>query len=805
MKRKLLLLFLLFGLKNLAQQNINANFDFGPVPVTKNYVYASGVHTDGKLLLAGDLNEHDGKSCNQLIKLNADGSRDTSFSAPYFAGTIFSFAVLNDGKILVGGDYTGVNGYTTGRICRLNANGTVDYTFNPGSNGLTTASGFNGRVKKIKVLNNGNILVGGDFTSYNNITGINRYVQLTSNGAVESSFNAGTGFNNGVYDIAVQTNGKILVAGAFTNYNNTSVKNMVSLETNGTLDSSFNNNVTGFFNSVNVIEIQPNDNKIIIGGNFTDINGNSSNNYVARLNTNGSLDNTFTCTGINGPVNSLALQADDKILIGGTFTGFSSNFYGRLARLNTNGTPDTSFINANITDNVNTILLTNNKIVAGTFGYVYLNNDGSKDTNYRNYAGFNSYVNTNIFQNDGKLLVGGFFTQYKNKTQNRLIRFNSDLSVDTGFNIGTGFNDQVKVIAVQPDNKILVGGNFNSYNNVNCGRIVRLNADGTLDNTFNGININWNVYDIKVLSNEEILVCGDGGVKKLSKFGAIDAGFNASTITMGITMHVQNTGKILVGGYISSVGHNLVRLNPDGTSDSTFQGSGFDNLINTITPLANGKLAIGGLFTKFNTTTQSKIAILNADGTLDNSFTSANIMGEVKCITELANGKLLVGGTLFAVNGSSVNRIVLFNTNGSLSTDVSFGTGISSSSPKVNSFAVRNNEVIMGGDFTSYKTTTSAHLTRLDFNSYLSVEENELPNNSYTIYPNPATDILTITTDESFDYAIGKIFNMNGALISQNKLSETINTVNIASLAKGVYILKIETNKGFYTKRVIKN
>ena len=147
MKRKLLLLLFVFlGLKTLGQQSIDANFDFGAEPFTRGAVYASGIHTDGKLLLAGAITTHDGKLCNKLIKLTANGSIDTGFSAPSFNGTIFSIAVLSSGKILVGGDYTGVNGNTTGRICRLNSDGSVDNTFNPGSNG------FDGRVKKIKVL-----------------------------------------------------------------------------------------------------------------------------------------------------------------------------------------------------------------------------------------------------------------------------------------------------------------------------------------------------------------------------------------------------------------------------------------------------------------------------------------------------------------------------------------------------------------------------------------------------------------------------------------------------------------------------
>ena len=195
------------------------------------------------------------------------------------------------------------------------------------------------------------------------------------------------------------------------------------------------------FTLIYSITLQP-DGKILVGGWFTEFNGTPANRLI-RLNPDGSKDISFDIgSGFVGSVLHTTLQLDGKILVGGAFTSFNGTTQNRLIRLNSDGTKDTSF------------------------------DIGS---------GFNNNVNSINLQTDGKILVGGQFTSFNGTTQNRLIRLNSDGTKDTSFDIGSGFNNNVNSINLQTDGKILVGGQFTSFNGTTQNRLIRLNSDGSKD------------------------------------------------------------------------------------------------------------------------------------------------------------------------------------------------------------------------------------------------------------------------------------------------------------------------------------
>jgi uncharacterized delta-60 repeat protein len=181
-------------------------------------------------------------------------------------------------------------------------------------------------------------------------------------------------------------------------------------------------------------------------------------NRAISLNTDGSKDTTFNIgTGFNNPVNSTSIQSDGKILVGGQFTTFTGATQNRLIRLNS---------------------------------------DGSKDTSFNIGTGFGSFVFSTAIQSDGKILVGGAFTTFTGATENRLIRLNSDGSKDTSFNIGSGFNSSVLSTAIQSDGKILVGGNFTTYQGVSSFRNILLNSDGSVSK--NQLLLNGSVNSVAI-------------------------------------------------------------------------------------------------------------------------------------------------------------------------------------------------------------------------------------------------------------------------------------------------------------------
>jgi uncharacterized delta-60 repeat protein len=364
---------------------------------------------------------------SSLTSLEA-GVIDQSFAyGNGFNALIFSTAIQSDGKILVGGQFADYNGIGANGITRLNTDGSIDTSFVYGT-------GFNNFVQSIAIQSDGKILVGGSFTTYNG-TSANNIIRLNSDGSIDTSFVYGTGFNLEVESIAIQSDGKILVGGGFTNYNGTSANYIIRLNTDGSVDTSFVYG-TGFNAKVKSIDIQS-DGKVLFGGQFTTYNGTGAYRII-RLNSDGSVDTSFVYgTGFDSTVYSMAIQSDGKIVVAGYFTGYNGIGANGITRLNTDGSIDTSF-------------------VYGT--------------------GFNGGALSIAIQSDGKIVVGGDFSSYNGTSANNIIRLNSDGSIDTSFVYGTGFNFYIFSIAIQSNGNILAGGQFTTYNGVSASKIVSLNS-----------------------------------------------------------------------------------------------------------------------------------------------------------------------------------------------------------------------------------------------------------------------------------------------------------------------------------------
>jgi uncharacterized delta-60 repeat protein len=297
----------------------------------------SGVSTPRKIYVGGDFTSYNGTSSSKMIRLNDTGGIDLYESPGFFEITVFDIKMQNDGKILVGGDFINYNGTGANYIIRLNSNGSVDSSFVYGS-------GFNNVVSTIAIQSDGKILIGGYFTNYNG-TGANRIIRLNTDGSVDNTFVYGSGFDNGVFTIAIQSDGKILVGGTFTNYNGTGANYIIRLNSDGSVDSSFVYG-SGFDNEVSTIAIQS-DGKILIGGYFTDYNGTGANRII-RLNSDGSVDSSFVYgSGFDSPkisVRTIAIQSDGKILAGGDFTNYNGTGANYIIRLNSDGSVDSSFV-----------------------------------------------------------------------------------------------------------------------------------------------------------------------------------------------------------------------------------------------------------------------------------------------------------------------------------------------------------------------------------------------------------------------------------------------------------------------------
>lgn len=169
------------------------------------------------------------------------------------------------------------------------------------------------------------------------------FINVSFSQTIDNTFNTGIGPGAGISEwvssIAIQNDGKIIIGGGFTSFSGMVRNGIARLNADGTLDSSFDPG-TGFNNPVSTIAIQ-NDDKILIGGGFfgSGING------IARLNTDGSLDSSFNIgTGFSGYVNSIALQNDGKMIVGGSISSFNGTSIGNIVRLDADGSIDGLFL-----------------------------------------------------------------------------------------------------------------------------------------------------------------------------------------------------------------------------------------------------------------------------------------------------------------------------------------------------------------------------------------------------------------------------------------------------------------------------
>ena len=386
------------------------------------------------------------------------------------------------------------------------------------------------------------------------------------------------------------------------------------------------------------------------------------------------------------------------------------------------------------------------------FGVVRLNSDGTKDNSFNINA---TTLSTGIchdiaIQPDGKIILVGDVNFGK-----KIFRLNIDGTIDTTFNVGTGFNQTTRSIALQPDGKLLVSGDFSQFNGSSIKKVARLNNDGTLDNSFVNAGTNFPVDHIILQPDGKILIGGNFG-------------FNLQNIDVG----------------------DLMRLNSDGSVDSSFNSSGGFGLYGSpesIVIQANGKILVAGNSVQYNGVDVDNIIRLNSDGSLDSSFalTGTGINSTVYSIHLFSDGKILATGNFYYYNGALVNNIVLLNPDGSRDSSFNSGTGLTGTAEAI---CLQNDgKILIGGQLTGYNGNISNKLVRLK-QSPLSINNN-VKSLSAVFYPNPVKDFLKVrdlpNSFEKFD-----IYNNTGQCVATGKIENS--SINVSTLSNGLYFLVLK-------------
>lgn len=465
-------------------------------------------------------------------------------------------------------------------------------------------------------------------------------------GTIDPNFNLGTGFGPDQWTgkcetIIQQSDGKLLVGGQFRTFNEDTTFYITRLNLDGTRDLGFTSPFEyGWGYEVSDIVMQS-DGKIIIGGVFGEIGGVSQNN-IARLHSDGSLDATFDpASGFNQRVNAVAVQPDGKILVGGLFTVFDYVWGGDQISVN---------------------------------GIARLHTDGSLDTTFQIGTGFSGgsgigqrRIHKIIVQPDGKILIGGHFGNFNGDTTLLLTRLNSDGSIDNTFNANANFSPaidgyygQVYSIKLLPNGKIMIGGNYGNTNSLAIG-VDRLNADGSLDATFQTTHsTDLRNFALDVQSDGKVLAANvnfgapseDFVVERYNTDGSLDAIFPQKYVNNDVKdLIIQMDGNITFVGYFNYNPTGIMRLIGDTplsiapTKNPDFNFNIYPNPANNfaiLTNLPNG----------------STVRVLDITGKVVYSSVTTSEQTTTINTTDLINGIYLVR---IDNNGKIANRKLVVN------------------------------------------------------------------------------------------------------------------------------------------------
>ncbi len=405
------------------------------------------------------------------------------------------------------------------------------------------------------------------------------------------------------------------------------------------------------------------------------------------------------------------------------------------------------------------------------------------DPGYNVQAGLNDVVWASQIQSDGKIVAGGDFTSYNSSPINRIIRLNTNGTLDNSFSVGQGFNSTVWAIAIQSDGKIIVGGQFSSYNGMPYNRLIRLNPNGTPDASFTPAAIvNGIVRSILILPDNKILVGGylSNRIVRLNPNGQQDLSFTFTplNLTSIVAIARQTDGKILVGGESYN---RIYRLHVNGNVDFSYNPV-LNGTVRTITLQQDGKAIVGGDFTF--STNSGFVTRLDTNGTIDNGFNvgvAAN--SNIWTTNVLSNGTIVIGGAFTSFNGSTPQRyLVALNSNGSFSNQYTFGNGFSYGSAVgavLSSNIQSDGKIVAFGQFSTYNSSPSLRIARLS-------------------NPCPPPVLNNGLTDTTICSGISKIFTVTangGGLTYQwfynNSIIPSANGNSITANSQGVYTVTV--------------
>lgn len=594
---------------------------------------------DDKIMISGkfDITIFQKFYGRNLIRLNSDGSVDKTFQpGTGLSYDMFKFEIQADEKIVRVYKNT-FNNETSYKIDRLNPNGNIDSSFSPiegfGQVCATTTVGYDDMFDcKLAIQDNGKIVFGGCFTKFNYIP-TSGLIRFDSDGTKDSSFEYTVpgAPNAKVKNFILLPNNKILNLNlSIINEDGTSDNLPISTLD---LDSKSNN----FLATPDGKVIICTENQLAVNNSITTFNKFISLDLTTnKINTQRQASTYFEGNDILQNTNN------EIIILGNSKNNFNIKYHDGIKLLTKNGN---LIPNNNLYSNVfegsqnnnnsfrKGVIQPDGKIIVIKYTkpseskIVRYNPDFSVDTSFS--CTITDNFTTIVLQKNGKILLSS-------NVQTKIYRLNNDGSVDNSFlpNFSEiGFNAPLYTIAIQNDNKILLGGSFTTYNGITTNKILRLNIDGSLDNSFlSQADLKGYIYSIAVQSDDKIIIGGENigwengeyvHLKRLNNDGTIDTSFNSFIAKSGhlvLKTIVEPNDKIIIcthnDGYQVFYNDEIVRLEKDGSVDSNFDtGAGFKGNISSIFRQTDGGILVTGSFTKYKDQWANGSILLNGENT----------------------------------------------------------------------------------------------------------------------------------------------------------------------------------------------
>jgi uncharacterized delta-60 repeat protein len=571
--------------------------------------------------------------------------------------------------------------------------------------------------------------------------------------------------------VVVLPDGKMMVGGFQVGHNLSLTKNVMRLNADGTVDPSFN---MPYDPNARCFAVQP-DGKVVVGGA----------GLLKRFNTDGSPDPTFDVgdqlTPIPGSmvypeatVLDIHVYSDGRIMASGAFSAVAGGGATcGLVRFTPDGleyaaadlgyvleAPVHAFV---VNEATGQVFATSGDFVLPFSPFstpvVRFNADLELEAMI---TGISGYLHRMVLEPNGGIIFSGeasapgsgYATPYVG-------RLDPDGTLDTAFappSFGTGFLPAFG-IAVQPDNKVLAGGMFTMVGGSPREYLVRLEPDGSLDNTFDiGLNDigkvdteyarSWITAiavqpDGRIVTAGQTFYFGNRARRGLARFmpdGGLDNGFNPS---LGASDPVRAMvrrpdGRLIVGGDFMAIGDSargrIAQLLPDGTVDAGFPGGAgvgrapfADGSVLCLELLPDGSLLVGGSFLRFHGQPVSNLVRLLPDGSLDPDFI-ADVNSAVMAIAVQPDGRIVIGGNINSVQGVPRRRVARLMPNGALDTDFDPGQGLD---PQVSSVrcmqVLPDGRILLGGSFTSYDGVPASNIVLLLPNGAVDPTFNAMP------------------------------------------------------------------------------